>query len=185
MSTIYSTCTCNKHILLLQDYDCTEQPVANQPAQPSDAGGSASANAGAPPPPPPARVQDVSSGDLVLPQLNRLHEACKRRQDALPVSSTSQDQQPTASGPIPSQWRLTQQLITHWPQFKALRQRYAGMRFEEQLMLHMPQKHKSTVPDSTLRMEMKGLESKLTTPRPASFIGSPSHRRDHQAHHSQ
>ena len=25
-------------------------------------------------------------------------------------------------------------------------------------MLHMPQKHKATVPDSTLRMEMKDLE---------------------------
>ena len=140
------------HETLLQDYDCTEQPVANPPTQPSAAGGSAAANAGAPPPPPPARAQDVSSGTLVLPQLNRLHEAYKRRQDALPASSTSQDLQPTASGPIPSQLRLTQQLIAHWPQFKALRQRYAGTRFEEQRMLHMPQKHKATVPDSTLRI---------------------------------
>ena len=38
------------HETLLQDYHCTEQPVANQPAQPSGAGGSAAANAGAPPP---------------------------------------------------------------------------------------------------------------------------------------
>ena len=141
------------HENLLQAYDCTERPVANQPAQPSGAGGSAAANAGAPPPPPPARAQDASSGTLVLPQLNRLHEAYKRRQDALPASSTSQDQQPTASGPIPSQRRLTQQLTAHWPQFKALRQRYAGTRFEEQRMLHMPQKHKATVPDSTLRIQ--------------------------------
>ena len=35
--------------------------------------------------------------------------------------------------------RLTQQISTHWPQFKALRQRYAGRRFEEQRQLHMPQ----------------------------------------------
>jgi hypothetical protein len=42
-------------------------------------------------------------------------------------------------------------------------------------MLHLPQKHKATVPDSTLRVEMKALESKLTTTRPACFIGSPSH----------
>ena len=84
-------------------------------------------------------------------------------------------QQPTASGPIPSQLRLTQQLTAHWPQFKALHQRYAGTRFEEQRMLHMPQKHKSTVQDSTLRMEMNALESKLTTTKPASSIGSPSH----------
>ena len=55
------------HETLLQDYYCTEQPVANPPAQPSAAGGSAAANAGAPPPPPPARAQDASSGTLVLP----------------------------------------------------------------------------------------------------------------------
>jgi hypothetical protein len=91
-------------------------------------------------------------------ELNLLHEAYKRRQDALLVSSTSQDLHPTVSGPIPSQRCLTQQLIAHWPQFKALRQRYAGTLFEEQLMLHLPQKHKATVPDSTLRVEMKALE---------------------------
>ncbi len=146
------------HETLLQDYDCTEQPVANLPAQPSAAGGNAAANAGAPPPPQSALAQDASSGTLVLPQLNRLHEAYKRRQDALPASSTSQDLQPTASGPIPSQLRLTQQLIAHWPQFKALRQRYTGTRFEEQRMLHLPQKHKDMVQDSTLRVEMKALE---------------------------
>ena len=113
------------HAALLQDYDCTEQPVANQPALPSGAGGSAAANAGTPPPPPLARSQDPGSGTLVLPQLNRLHEAYKRRQVAPPASSSSQDQQPTASGPIPSQRRLTRQPTAQWPQFKILRQRYA------------------------------------------------------------
>jgi hypothetical protein len=109
------------HAALLQDYDCTEQPAADLPALPSGAGGSAAANAGAPPPPPPARSQDTGSGTLVLPQLNRLHEAYKQRQVAPPASSSSQDQQPTASGPIPSQRRLTQQLTAHWPQLKILR----------------------------------------------------------------
>ena len=42
--------------------------------------------------------------------------------------------------------------------FKVLRQRYAGKRFEEQRQLHLPQKHKATVPDSTLRVEMNNLE---------------------------
>jgi hypothetical protein len=114
---------------------------------------------GAPPPPPPARSQDAGPGTLVLPQLNRLHEAYKRRQVAPQASSSSQDQQPTASGPIPSQRRLTQQPTAHWPQFKILRQRYAGTRFEEQRQLHMPQKHKATVRDSALRMEMNALEA--------------------------
>ena len=39
-----------------------------------------------------------------------------------------------------------------------LRQRYAGTRFEEQRQLHLPQKHKATVLDSTLRVEMNNLE---------------------------
>jgi len=33
-----------------------------------------------------------------------------------------------------------------------LRQRYAGTRFEEQRQLHLPQKHKATVLDSTLHV---------------------------------
>ena len=91
------------------------------------------------------------------------------------MSSSSQDQQPTVSGPIQSQLHLTQQMTTYWPQFKVSRQRYAGTLFEEQSMLHMPQKHKDTVQDSTLCMEMNALESKLTMTKPASSIGSPSH----------
>ena len=74
------------------------------------------------------------------------------------MSSSSQDQQPTVSGPIQSQLHLTQQMTTYWPQFKVSRQRYAGTLFEEQSMLHMPQKHKDTVQDSTLCMEMNALE---------------------------
>jgi hypothetical protein len=37
-----------------------------------------------------------------------------------------------------TQRRLTQQISTHWPQFKVLRQRYAGTRFEERRQLHLP-----------------------------------------------
>ena len=89
------------------------------------------------------------------------------------MTSTSQDLQPTASGPIPSQQRLTQQLIAHWPQFKALRQRYAGTRFEEQRMLHLPHKHKDTVPDSTLRVEMKALEEQADNSKTSKFHWKP------------
>ena len=38
--------------------------------------------------------------------------------------------------------------------FLALRQSYAGSRFEQQLQLHLPQKHKATEQDSALRVEM-------------------------------
>jgi hypothetical protein len=99
------------------------------------AGGSvgSAANAGANPQPQPAGSQDNGNGKLVIPQLNRLHEEFKRSQVSQP-------------SPIPSQRRLTQQLSRHWPQFKALRQHYAGTRFEEQRQLHLPQKLKATVP---------------------------------------
>ena len=66
------------HAELLQDYDCTEQPVADQPAQQSGAGGSAAANACAQPPLSPGRAQDTGSASLLLPQLNHLQDAYKR-----------------------------------------------------------------------------------------------------------
>ena len=74
--------------------------------------------------------------------------------------SSSQDQQ--AQQPpksvIPSQRLVTEQLTKHWAPFKALRPRYAGTRFKELRELHLPQKHKATVQDSTLRVEMNNLE---------------------------
>jgi hypothetical protein len=76
------------------------------------------------------------------------------------VSSISQDQQAQQApkAVIPTQRRVTEQLTKHWSPFKALRQRYAGTRFEEQRQLHRPQKHKATVQDSDLRVEMLNLE---------------------------
>ena len=49
-------------------------------------------------------------------------------------SASSQDQQP-AKTTIPSQKRVTQQLTTHWPLFKALRQTFANTRFAQQVRL--------------------------------------------------
>ncbi len=37
-------------------------------------------------------------------------------------------------------------------------QHYYGTRFEEQHQLHLPQKHRDNVPDSTLHVQMNGLE---------------------------
>ena len=44
---------------------------------------------------------------------------------------------------IPTQRCVTEQLTRHWAPFQALRQRYAGTRFEEQRQLHLPQKLKA------------------------------------------
>ncbi len=91
------------------------------------------------------------------------------------VSSSSQDQQ--AQQPpksvIPSQCRVTEQLTKHWAPFKALRQRYAGTRFEEQRQLHLPQKYKDTVPDSTLCVEMNNLEEQADNAKARELFWKP------------
>jgi hypothetical protein len=167
--------------LLLQHSCCTnQQPAVAQPAPPSGAVGSAAANAGANPQPQPTGSQDNCHGKLVLPQLNRLQEAFKRSQVSHPASSSSQDQQPTRwPSPIPSQHSLTHQLTKHWPQFKSLRQHYASTRFEEQHQLHLPQKYKATVPESSLRVEMNALEEQADNTKardlywkPLSWLGT-------------
>jgi hypothetical protein len=101
------------HEDLLRYYDCTDQHAGSQ---------------------------DNGNGKLVLPQLNRLHEAFKRNQIPSSASSSSQDQQPNRPTPIPTQRRLTQQLAKHWGPFKALRQRFANTRFDEQRQLHQPRR---------------------------------------------
>jgi hypothetical protein len=74
---------------------------------------------------------------------------------------------------------LSKRLSKHWPKFKVLRQHYAGTRFEEQRQLHLPQNHKATVPESTLRVEMNGLEEQAEKAKardlywkPLSWLGT-------------
>ena len=74
------------------------------------------------------------------------------RAHQLPGSQDQQSQHLPKSV-IPTQRRVTEQLTKNWSSFKVLRQRYAGTRFEEQRQLHLPQKHKATVADSTLRVD--------------------------------
>jgi hypothetical protein len=94
------------HEDLLQHYDCTDQPAAAQPAPAVWCRRQRCFNAGANLQPQPAGTQDNGHGNLVLPQLNRLLEAFKRRQVSHPASSSSQDQQPTRRpSPIPAVFR--------------------------------------------------------------------------------
>jgi hypothetical protein len=119
---------------LLQQYDCTYQQAAAQPAPPSVcADGGAAANAGAHQQPH-AGPHDNSNGKLILPQLNRLHLALKRSPVSPSASSSSQDQQDQQPPKpiIPSQLCVTEQLTKNWASFKALRERYAGTHLEEQ-----------------------------------------------------
>jgi hypothetical protein len=58
-------------------------------------------------------------------------------------------------------------------QYKALRQRYAGTRFEEQRQLHLPQKHKATVPESSLCVEMNALEEQADNAQARALYWKP------------
>ena len=60
---------------------------------------------------------------------------------------------------IPSQHRVTQQILSHWKPFRDLKLMFAGSRRAEQLKIHSQQRIVSTVEDSVLRTEMVGLES--------------------------
>jgi hypothetical protein len=71
------------------------------------------------------------------------------------------------------------QLTKHWPQFKALRHHNASTRFEEQRQLHLPRKHKATVLESSLRVEMNALEEQADNAKardlylkPLSWLGT-------------
>ena len=74
---------------------------------------------------------------------------------------------------MPSQKHVTQQLTTHWPPFKALRQTFANTRFAQQLQLHLPQKVKATDQDSAPRVEMSALEDQAANgKRPTARLAS-------------
>jgi hypothetical protein len=61
---------------------------------------------------------------------------------------------------IPSQHRVTQQILSHWQPFQDLKLMFAGSRRAQRLSLHSQQRIVATVEDSVLRTEMTGLESK-------------------------
>ena len=60
---------------------------------------------------------------------------------------------------IPSQCRVTQQILSHCQSFRDLKLMFVGSRRVEQLSLHSQQRIVATVEDSVLRTEMTGLES--------------------------
>ena len=70
-------------------------------------------------------------------------------------SSVSNDDVPV----IPSQLKVTHQILSHWESFRDLKFRFAGSRRAEQLSLRSQQRIVATVEDSVLRTEMDGLES--------------------------
>jgi hypothetical protein len=115
---------------------------------------------------------------LSLPKLNRFFEDSFVRDER----SCSTVGVPA----IPSQFKVTQQILFHWQPFRDLRFKFVGSRRVEKLSLHSQQYIVSTVEESVLRMEMVGLESheeddpkRVLFFKPMSWLGQiRSHRRD-------
>ncbi len=86
-----------------------------------------------------------------LPQLDRLFEA-----------SFAWDES-SASNPgvtvIPSQLKITKQILRHWQPFQDLTLQFVGSHRQEQLSSRCQQRIVATVEESVLRMEMAGLVS--------------------------
>jgi hypothetical protein len=60
---------------------------------------------------------------------------------------------------IPSQNRVTQQILSHWQTFQDLKLMFVGSRRAEQLSLRSKQRVVATVEESVLKTEMGVLES--------------------------
>jgi hypothetical protein len=87
---------------------------------------------------------------------------------------------------IPSQFKVTKQILLHWQPFQDLKLMFAGSRRAEQLSLRSQQRVVATVEESVLKTEMVVLESpEEDTPhrilffKPMSWLGQiRTHRRD-------
>ncbi len=87
----------------------------------------------------------------MLLQLNRLIEACFVRDE----SSASNADATT----VPTQHRVTQQILSHRQPFQDLKLMYTDSHRAEQLSLRSQQRVVATVEESVLKMEMADLES--------------------------
>jgi hypothetical protein len=54
-----------------------------------------------------------------------------------------------------------------------LRQHYTSTQFEEQRQLHLPQKYKATVPESSLRLEINALEEQADNDKACDLYWKP------------
>ena len=170
------------HTKLISQYDCKEVCAPSQsqgnigPSAPSQSQGNVGAS---------ARLdsqngvsQQQQAVPLVLPQLNRLFQ----------VSFVRDESSASNAGVvvIPSQFRVTQQILLHWQPFRDLKVKFVGSRRAEQLSLRSQQRILATVEESVLRMEMAGLESQEEDApkralffKPMSWLGQiRPHRRD-------
>ncbi len=182
------------HSKLLHQYDCKEEVCAQSQSQvnvgtgagPSSqsqdhiGAGPSQVNTGAG-----ARLssqdgvpQQQETAPLIVPLLNRLVEASFVRNE-----SSASNADVTV---IPSQLKVTKQILFHWQPFRDLRLKYVGSRQAEQLSLRSQQRVVDTVEESVLKTEMADLESqeedvhkRILFFKPMSWLGQiRTHRRD-------
>jgi hypothetical protein len=87
---------------------------------------------------------------------------------------------------IPSQFKVTKQILLHWQPFRDLKLKYVGSRQTEQLTSRSQKRVVVTVEESVLKTEMAGLESqeedapkRILFFKPMSWLGQiRTHRRD-------
>jgi len=145
------------HSKLITQYDCKEVCAQSQSQVNEGAGAGSSSqsqvNIGAGPRPSSqdgvSQLQDPVP--LSLPQVNRLVEASFVRDE----SSASNDDV-TA---VPSQFKVTKQILLHWQPFRDLKLKYVGSRQAEQFISRSKQYVVASVEESVLQTEMVGLQS--------------------------
>jgi hypothetical protein len=117
------------HSKLLNQFDCKEVCASSPSQVNTGASGGLSSQDGVP--------QQQEAAPLCIPQLNRLIEASFVRDE-----SSASNADVTA---IPSQHRVTQQILSHWQPFQDLKLMFAGSRRAEQLSLRSQQRIVATV----------------------------------------
>jgi hypothetical protein len=114
----------NIHANLISQYDCKEVCAPSQSQANIGASARLSSQDGV--------SQQQEDTPLSLPQLNHLFESSF----VLDESSASN----TGVAVIPSQFKVTQQILLHWQPFRDLKLRYVGSRRAEQLSLRSQQR---------------------------------------------
>ena len=115
---------------------------------------------------------------MSLPQLNRLYEASFARDENSPSNA--------GVAAIPSQFKVTHQILKNWQSFRDLKLKFVGSRRQEQLSSRCQQHVVATVEESVFRTEMTDLESqeedapkRILFYKPMSWLGQiRPHRRD-------
>jgi hypothetical protein len=122
-------------------------------------------------------------------RLTPLHRVCNL--DRLFETSFARDESSVSNagvGAIPSQLKVTKQILLHWHPFRDLKLKYVGSRQPEQLSLLSQQRIVTTVEESVLTTEMADLESQeedapkcILFFKPMSWLGQIRTHRRHES----